>query len=330
MSIRFRQSTRKSIVLDSRHNDASGGGRYSLQLAKCFQECGEVFVGENLANDETLTRIQGLKIQPYRKDFQPDLFVAVSHWGGISPIGKVNAHVMFFPIEENASPTEYDYLICLNEYVRLHSTVRFPQKQDRAYVITPAVDLEQYTLSQPKENLLLSVGNYFREEDGHSKNQHVVLEWFQRNRLHDKFRLVFTGFVVTEDYFSELRNEATQVPNVSVLNAASRAALLDFYARAKFLIHANGFGRDNYYQSEHFGYVAIEAMASGCQPIVHNSGGCRDLPGVRVWNHLDDIQSLMYPADMRLLRTCAEQFSFDAMREQTQQFWRQVCSELDG
>ena len=43
------------------------------------------------------------------------------------------------------------------------------------------------------------------------------------------------------------------------------------------------------YTTEHFGIVAIEAMASGCQPIVHNSGGCKDIDGVWVWNNFEDM-----------------------------------------
>ncbi|MDD5089075.1 MAG: glycosyltransferase [bacterium] len=330
MSIRFRGRTRKTIVVESRHRDASGGGRYTAQLAACFQEFGEVFLGESLADDETFSRMHGIQIPRYQNSFQPDLFVAVSHWGGIKPIGKKNAHAMFFPLEANRSPAEFDYLICLNEFVRLHSVARFPEKRDHAFVITPAVELERHAPPRPKERLLLSVGNYFRESDGHSKNQHIVLDWFARNRLWDTHRLVFTGFVVSQDYFAELQDSAARIPNVSVLSAVARADLLDLYARASFLIHANGFGRDNSYQTEHFGYVAIEAMASECQPIVHNSGGCRDLPGVRVWNQPDDIGPLMYPYDGPALRRHAASFSSDVMRRHTQNFWRQVCSELDA
>ena len=330
MSIRFRGSSRKTIVVDSRHGDASGGGRYTAQLATCFQEFGEVFLGESLAGDETFSRIHGVRFPRYQKNFQPDLFVAVSHWGGIEPIGKTNAHAMFFPLDANGSPAEFDYLICLNEFVRLHSVARFPEKRDHAFVITPAVEIERHAPPRPKEKLLLNVGNYFWESDGHSKNQHVVLEWFSRNRLYDTHHLVFTGFIVSQDYFSELQESAARIPNVSVRSAVTREELLELYTRASFLIHANGFGRDNYYQTEHFGYVAIEAMASGCQPIVHNSGGCRDLPGVRVWNQPDDIGALMYPCDGPALRRHAANFSFDAMRRHTQDFWRQVCSESDA
>jgi hypothetical protein len=37
----------KTIVLSSNHNDASGGGRYVLQLAKCLQQfCNAYFAGD--------------------------------------------------------------------------------------------------------------------------------------------------------------------------------------------------------------------------------------------------------------------------------------------
>ena len=68
------------------------------------------------------------------------------------------------------------------------------------------------------------------------------------------------------------------------------------YPSAKFLIHANGYGRSDPAQTEHFGIVAIEAMLSGVQPIVHNSGGCREIEGVWTWDNWDDLTHLIQRA----------------------------------
>jgi hypothetical protein len=321
--------TRPHVVIESHHQDASGGGRYTLQLAQCFSRFADVYFAGQQANDVALTNIRDLSVRRFAGDFTPDLFVAVSHWGGIKPIGKMNAHVVFFPMDGNDSPHAFDSLICLNEFVRLHSSVKFPELRDRSFVICPAIEPKLENSVPPvKQKLLLNVGNYFMEDDGHSKNQHVLLKWFADHRLYENCSFVFSGFVVTQKYYDDLCELARGIPNVHILSAISRADLWKLYAQAAFLIHANGYGRHNYFQTEHFGYVAIEAMAAGCQPIVHNSGGCHDLPGVRVWNHVNDILPLMYNSDPPSLQVIAQNFSLAAMQQQVQTFWDAVCSRL--
>lgn len=63
--------------------------------------------------------------------------------------------------------------------------------------------------------------------------------------------------------------EVNNVSNrVEVLTNVSREGLLNILKRAKIFLHvAHG---------EHFGVSIVEAMASGCIPIVHNSGGPRE------------------------------------------------------
>ena len=84
-------------------------------------------------------------------------------------------------------------------------------------------------------------------------------------------------------------------PNITVLAAISNEQLRRLYSKSAYLISATGYARNNPGQTEHFGYIAVEAMAAGCQPLVHNSGGCRDILGVRVWNDFADLEDLAKP-----------------------------------
>jgi glycosyltransferase involved in cell wall biosynthesis len=76
----------------------------------------------------------------------------------------------------------------------------------------------------------------------------------------------------------------------------SRAALKAALASAKIFWHAAGLGEsasDHPERSEHFGVATVEAMAAGCVPIVHNTGGQREIvqDGLNgfLWNSLDEL-----------------------------------------
>src|SRR5207302_138448 len=49
--------------------------------------------------------------------------------------------------------------------------------------------------------------------------------------------------------------------------------LIQFYGKAKIYWHAQGFGETEPRYMEHFGMTTVEAMASGCVPVVFGGGG---------------------------------------------------------
>lgn len=311
---------RKKIVINNNHIDYSGGGIYMLQLAKCLSAFGDVYFDCEQTNDITISGIN-LQILKYDHSFIPDLFVASSHWGNIEPIGNINAHVIYFPQFQGDYPLKYDYLITLNEFVSYHTNIKYPGK--KFYIINPSIDADKYSVSK-KQNQILNVGNFFKESDGHSKNQHIILEWFIQNKLYEEYKMVFTGFVSNQDYFNELHNRAKKFPNILIKSNIPRSELISLYSESKFLIHANGYKRNNFYQTEHYGIIAIEAMISGCQPVVHNSGGCRDFKGVRVWEELDEILPLLYETKPEKLREYGNLYSFSNMIDQTRNFLNNI------
>jgi glycosyltransferase involved in cell wall biosynthesis len=84
---------------------------------------------------------------------------------------------------------------------------------------------------------------------------------------------------------------AKVVPNLDL------ASLKRLYEKAKIFWHAAGYGEDEDMRpelSEHFGIVTVEAMASGCIPIVINKGGQPEIVrhGVNgfVWDTLKEVE----------------------------------------
>jgi glycosyltransferase involved in cell wall biosynthesis len=313
----------RTAVIATTHNDYSGGGRYCLQLAQALSPFFDVSMAGFDSDRPALTGMS-YAVKPYTGGFTPDLFIAASHHGAIPPRGKVNAHICYFPLDSAAPMArQYDLAISICEYADRYQKERWGLP---SLVINPYIQMADYRV-EAKENLLLNVGNYFFEADGHSKNQHLVIDWFLRSGLADRFALVCTGFVGNQAYFESLTRRAAQHPSVRVLQAVPFAQLSSLYARAKYLIHAIGYGRKLPHQTEHFGYVAVEAMASGCQPVVHDSGGCRDIEGVRTWRTPADIGGRLLPADPAGLRQQAARYSYDwVVEHQVEPFARRVTA----
>ncbi len=71
--------------------------------------------------------------------------------------------------------------------------------------------------------------------------------------------------------------------------------LRELYSQSSIYWHANGLNEEDPAKMEHFGITTVEAMASGCVPIVINSGGQREIVENNengfLWNDLDELKS---------------------------------------
>lgn len=149
-------------------------------------------------------------------------------------------------------------------------------------VFPPSIDDTFYS-SEHKRNIIVSTGRFFSHL--HSKKQHLLVEAFKH--LYDKegisdWRLVLIGSVENEDsneYLNHIKSISEGYP-IDVLTNISFSNLREYYAKSKLFWLATGFGEDlekHPERAEHFGIVTLEAMASGCVPIVFNGGGQKEL-----------------------------------------------------
>ncbi|MFC1760772.1 glycosyltransferase [Planctomycetota bacterium] len=284
-----------NFLIKNKHHDNAGGGRHAFQVAELASSFYEVAFDDAYV-DYALTGYNKVVFQP-PFDTRPDVFMAVDHHCQTPPEGTINIHFCFFP-GYGQCHSDYDLVIANSDYTKSY-VERLWHKP--CWVVNPYVYESQYAIGR-KENLILCVGSYFLEADGHSKNQHLILEWFVKQALYKKYKLVMAGFAVNPSFFAELKRVAEKCPHVEVLESVPHNQLKALYSRARYLISATGFERTNPYQTEHFGYIAVEAMVSGCQPLVHNSGGCRDIQGVRVWDRFEELEPLMVPTNPHALR----------------------------
>ncbi len=286
------------LLIKNRHQDNAGGGRHAFQIAEIATDFYDVDFDASYIDSE----LTGYRQRAFHRPSagEPDIFMAFDHHSATPPEGKINIHFCYFPGYGSAYQ-DYDVAIANSDYTKIHVEALWKKT---CFVVNPYVDIQDYAADH-KEDLMLSVGSYFLEADGHSKNQDLVIDWFIKQGLYEKYKLIMTGFVVNKPFFDRLQAMAAPYPNITVLAAISNEQLRRLYSRSAFLISATGYGRDNPAQTEHFGYIAVEAMAAGCQPLVHDSGGCRDIAAVRIWNEFADLEDLLGPVAVSELRRCS-------------------------
>jgi len=165
-----------------------------------------------------------------------------------------------------------DRLLAVSDFTR--HIVKEKWGRDSTILYPPCpVDLYD-NLNLPKENLVITVGRMAPE-----KRMELFSEiaW----RLPDvKFVIIGSIAPGKESYYYKLR--ATAPANVSFAVSPLRK-VRDILGRAKAYVHCA--------HDEHFGITIVEAMAAGCVPIVHNSGGPREIVTENVgykWNKVDE------------------------------------------
>jgi glycosyltransferase involved in cell wall biosynthesis len=125
----------------------------------------------------------------------------------------------------------------------------------------PPCPIELYNdLNGPKEDLVVTVGRVVPE-----KRMDLFLEMARQLPM-VKFAIIGSATRDQESYLRHLREIAP--PNASFVMSPLRK-VRDVLARSKVYVHCA--------RNEHFGITIVEAMASGCVPVVHDSGGPREI-----------------------------------------------------
>lgn len=240
----------------------------------------------------------------------PEIFLNVSHFEVKEPIGvKKNFAFIFYPQYDWQEKLKGFQLITQSKFVAR----QIKKKWDRdAIVIPDPVNIDNYHVGE-KEKLILSVGRFFKVPGGNNKNQEVLIDTFKL--LPPGWKLVLVGTVQDQEYFSKLKKQAEGL-NIEFLHDIPQSQLTDLFARAKFYWHAAGYGTDEPSSQEHFGLVAVEALASGCQPIVYDGGGMAEINGVITWKEPDHLalKTISLSPNPETVRKFAEEYSMENIR----------------
>ena len=275
------------VVFDTTHNGSVGGGEnYGMRFAMALDQLCDLYVVRNWHPDFIKNNGFGKEFKTYNGLFEPDMYIHCSHFVCNPMLGRRNYSVSFFP-KRQLAPGEIEGVVAICDY----SAVWVRNYWGRtSAVIEPCVDTNLFS-SSPKELKIVSIGHFFEESDGHSKNQHVLADAFSLSEEGYELVLIGNSNQGDESYLDKVKRSG-RGKRVRVEINKDHAFIKAELASASHLWHANGYGRSDPAQTEHFGIIALEAIASGVVPIVHNSGGCRDIVGVTTWERPEDLNQL--------------------------------------
>ncbi len=178
----------------------------------------------------------------------------------------------------------------LESYHKIVTISEFCKKWIKNYwaldsdILYPPVNTENFYSAKRKKNYILHVGRFFIT--GHSKKQLELVKLYKHmvNKYNlEDWELHFVGSVEEGEnhhqYFSSVQKEATGY-QVFFHNKMSFSQLRELFSQSKIYWHATGLGEEeerNPVAFEHFGITTVEAMASGCVPVVINAGGQKEI-----------------------------------------------------
>lgn len=175
----------------------------------------------------------------------------------------------------------------------------------RGQVVYPPVSVNLFT-SLKKKKQIVSVGRFV--EFTKVKKHEVMIRAFQEMIDQKKLKgwsLHLAGGVAVgdEDYLKQLQAMSSGYDIVFYPNLTLEK-LKVLYGESSIYWHAMGYGEEDPKKMEHFGITTVEAMASGCVPVVINKGGQKEI--------VEDGQSGFLWDDLDQLKNTTERIANDA------------------
>ncbi|HMB66945.1 MAG TPA: glycosyltransferase family 4 protein [Candidatus Bathyarchaeia archaeon] len=151
-------------------------------------------------------------------------------------------------------------LLSVSDFTRGFVAKKWERDSKTVYPPCPVEDYSEFTNVKSRENLVVTIGRIVPE-----KRFHLFIELA---RIVPKTRFVAIGSLSDETsaYYDQLKKSAPE--NVSFVLSPLRK-VRDILGRAIAYVHCA--------ENEHFGITIVEAMAAGCVPIVHDSGGPKEI-----------------------------------------------------
>lgn len=197
----------------------------------------------------------------------------------------------------------------LASYDLILANSKFTRKWIRRYwnlesaVLYPPVSNDVGKIHAHKKKWICSLGRFFTL--GHGKRQEVLIDAFRK--LYDQgltdWELHLMGGVgdepSTHRFMDILKAKAKGYPVIFHLNVP-KVEVMEVLSTSRIYWHATGYGESetsNPMAFEHFGIAPVEAIESGCVPVLFNKGGLREILeqyGLPLTDHaFDDIDGLV-------------------------------------
>ncbi|HEX7254068.1 MAG TPA: glycosyltransferase [Thermoanaerobaculia bacterium] len=260
------------------------------------------------AADETEAEAEILRLRP-------DVLINNSYGSVLRNRAPRGIYMCMFPHSEEGSPSRRESLPSAGgssvEAIRTYTEVTANSEFTRHWIwrrwgITSTVvysPCDSMGPPRPKSRRILHVGRFSDpRRTPHRKKQDILIETFAAmEQLHrDGWRLALAGSVDPDGGDAELerlRRAAGALP-VDFHPGVSRLDLRRLYQQSALYWHATGFRSEDTAapeEQEHFGVTIVEGMSAGAVPVVHDSGGPREIvrhayDGYR-WKDLEELRS---------------------------------------
>ena len=274
-----------------------GGESHALSLASALQNRGPIYLiadsNFNIHDIENyfsinLSNCRKLVIDNFNSTYTKyfDLFINADHRSTLKSFAKTSLYIVNFPHKHMSRDVLTSYYFLFNSKYTKKWALKFWGNNVKGDILYP-IRMLQYKTEEKinthkKERILLSVGRFFA--GGHCKNQLEIVKIFKQiiadHPETKEWKLILAGSLDMSDihntmYYQQVI-EASKESNIEILPNVSRKELDTLFAKSSLYIHAAGMGQSESMHPEnfeHFGITVLEAMLSGCIPIVYYCGG---------------------------------------------------------
>ena len=284
-------------VYNTYWNSRGGGEAHALMIAKVLSEFGQVdliseidfdkgALGEYLGMD--LSNMNARKIWDIYDGIgrEYDIFVNSTFLSTQVVDCPSSFYVVSFPFRDASETFRSAYHFLPNSQFTQSWIERWWGKDVKSTVVYPAVRNNLTLSNRNREPWILSLGRF--TPSGHSKKQLEMVEAFRQllERCPEarNWRLKLIGSVdlqnpLNSGYLEKVQRAAADLP-VDVIPNAEMSVVQNMLSTSAVYWHLTGLGENierNPEKFEHFGIAVIEAISSGCWPIVIDGGGPKEI-----------------------------------------------------
>jgi glycosyltransferase involved in cell wall biosynthesis len=201
----------------------------------------------------------------------------------VYPLSNISELVCHFPEREISRffhIDRYTHIIFNSQYTAEWIKKRW--RLDPHVHIYPPVDMVTPLKPDTKDNIILSVSRF--ELGGNKQQLEMTRAFIKLRSLYPeimktwKFVMV-GGSTPTNPYLERIKSVLSLVPDnqIELKVNISAEELKKIYQKAKVFWHFCGYMQTDPARIEHFGMTTVEAMQSGCVPVVFNGGGQKEI-----------------------------------------------------
>ncbi len=273
--------------------DTLGGGElYSLAFAQVLLEAGyKVDVAwENSSIKEKLEERFGIDLSNINivRDIKKGDGYDICFWVSDGSIPLLRARKNFLHFQMPFQKVNGKTLLNKMKLFRINKIIcnsKFTKGFiDREYgvdsiVIYPPVSVEKMK-PRRKKKWIVFVGRFSQLTQ--AKNQHILVRNFKKfSQQFSEWKLILAGGteVGAKEYLEKLEKQIKGFP-IEIVKNPNFKEIVNLYGQAKVFWSAVGFGAREEKEPkrvEHFGISLVEAMASGCAPVVYSAGGYKEI-----------------------------------------------------